>query len=149
MCTRVAKPDGCYYLSPSDDVNTFMGTFLSRNLTLLVQLRDRRVRRVLSCLKHWRSDYLHLQLFSETWNGLSYKDALCYQTFFSHLLYPILESLTKCITRIWFDAATPIISMCNGLFVECLTCVLFKHMIIFRYLPLLQEYVITLHRPLF
>ena len=42
MCTRVAKPDGCYYLSPSDDVNTFMGTFLSRNLTLLVQLRDRR-----------------------------------------------------------------------------------------------------------
>lgn len=66
-----------------------------------------------------------------------------------HLLYPILESLTKCITRILFDAATPIISMCNGLFVECLTYVLFKHMILFRYLPLLQEYVITLHRPLF
>jgi len=26
MCTRVAKPDGCYYLSPADDVNLFMGS---------------------------------------------------------------------------------------------------------------------------
>lgn len=25
MCTRVAKPDGCYHLVPSDDVNQFMG----------------------------------------------------------------------------------------------------------------------------
>ncbi|XP_078373550.1 DNA repair protein REV1-like isoform X2 [Oculina patagonica] len=26
MCTRVAKPDGCYYLSPADDTNQFMGS---------------------------------------------------------------------------------------------------------------------------
>ena len=25
MCTRVAKPDGCYHLSLDDDVNQFMG----------------------------------------------------------------------------------------------------------------------------
>ncbi|KAJ7369380.1 deoxycytidyl transferase, partial [Desmophyllum pertusum] len=25
MCTRVAKPDGCYYLGPADDINKFMG----------------------------------------------------------------------------------------------------------------------------
>ena len=32
MCTRVAKPDGCYYLSPADDTNQFMGALLYRNL---------------------------------------------------------------------------------------------------------------------
>lgn len=25
LCTRVAKPDGCYHLSHEDDVNQFMG----------------------------------------------------------------------------------------------------------------------------
>ena len=28
MCTKVAKPDGCYYLSPADDINLFMGELL-------------------------------------------------------------------------------------------------------------------------
>ena len=28
MCTRVAKPDGCFHLSPNDDVNQFMGACL-------------------------------------------------------------------------------------------------------------------------
>ena len=28
MCTRVAKPDGCYHLSANDDINQFMGTYL-------------------------------------------------------------------------------------------------------------------------
>ena len=32
MCTRVAKPDGCYYLSPADDVNLFMGVLHCRNI---------------------------------------------------------------------------------------------------------------------
>lgn len=30
MCTRVAKPDGCYQLSSDEDVNQFMGACLDR-----------------------------------------------------------------------------------------------------------------------
>ena len=36
MCTRVAKPDGCYYLSPADDINQFMGVCCFRKIPYTV-----------------------------------------------------------------------------------------------------------------
>ena len=37
LCTRVAKPDGCFYLSPEDDVNDFMGKCQGLLLRMLLQ----------------------------------------------------------------------------------------------------------------